>query len=117
MTATWESEARERGCSDARAAASWIVDGNTDVEAARRLIRMIEDGDPAADDYMPRRPDLSGEFADDLTPDSLAEEITGADDIEAELVDQLASAYEQGVSDTFGDACETELRRFVGEER
>lgn len=112
----WTAEARERGADDARAAASWAADGNTDPAAARRVLRMLDDGDPAADDYLPRRPDLSGEFADDLTPDALAEAITGADaaEIDSDLIDALASAYEAGVSEAFEDACVAELRRAGG---
>jgi hypothetical protein len=110
----WQGEARARGQSDARAAASWITDGNTKHEAAVAVLQLAEDGDPALDDYLPRRPDLSGEFADDLTPASLAEEITGADasEIDSDLIDTLADAYEDGVSETFEDACVAELRQF-----
>jgi hypothetical protein len=113
----WESEAQSRGGSDARGAATWTVDGNTGWAHARKVLTMIQDGDPAVDDCLPRRPDLSGEFADELTPDRLAEEVTGQDagDIEDELVDRLATAYEYGVSETFEHAVERELMLAVGD--
>lgn len=112
----WTDEARQRGRDDARAVASWTTDGNTEHEAAARLLQMAENGDPALDDYLPRRPSLSGEFADDPTPQSLAEEITGVDGVADEVIDALATAYDGAVSEVFEDACVAELRQFVGEE-
>lgn len=107
-------EAYERGADAARAAASWTADGNTRPEDAARVLAMLRDGDPEADDFLPRRPDLSGEFADDPTPATLAEEITGLDlgagtDENVALIDAIADAFERGVSETFEEACEAEL--------
>jgi hypothetical protein len=70
----------------------------------------MSDGDPALDDYLPARPNLSGEWADGLTPLALAREITGDDDPAAELIDRLAEAYDDAVAETFEQACEAELR-------
>lgn len=110
---TFAQEAWARGEDDARAAASWIADGNTKTEAIHQLLTMMEDGDPAVDDYLPRRPNLSGEFADDLTPLSLAREITGQDDPDPDTIDMIADAYEEAVSETFEGACQEELLRWV----
>lgn len=100
-----ERAAYERGCEAARAAASWIIDGNTSREHIERLARMMDDGDPALDQYLPTKPNLSGEWADDVTDHSLAVQLVGPD-YYAPQRDAVASAWEQGVSDTFSDECE-----------
>jgi hypothetical protein len=110
-----EQEAYALGAEHARTAASWI--GPMEHRSAREILSLIEAGDPRADEYLPRRPDLSGEFADDPTPLSIAREITGLDLIgdgtAVEEIDAICDAYEQGVSDTFEDACVTELRKWA----
>lgn len=111
-----EDEAGERGREAARAAAGWAADGNSDVAERRRVLEMMRAGDPAADDYIPRLPDLSGEVAGDLTPVELARELTGEDDPEPELIDALAEAWGDAVSEEFGPAVERELIRFVAPE-
>lgn len=111
----WEAaleDARELGRDAGRAAGTWAADGNSDVEERRRVLAMLEDGDPEAWDYLPNRPNLSGEFADDLTPAKLADEL-GFEDATSEMIDALADAYEEGVSETFESACEEELRKFT----
>lgn len=106
------------GVEAAQAAASWAADGNTDAAAIARLLEMMEAGDPALEQYLPPTPDLSGEWADGPTPTSLALEVTSIDPDDddeswAATVDALADAWEQGVADTFEQACEAELRRHV----
>lgn len=108
------------GRDDAQSAASWVADGNTDPGHIRRVLTMLEDGDPAADAYLPAWPDLSGEWADARTPQSLFSEVTGlaaeAGDADGEVVDSLADAYTRGVDETFLDACETALRKWLPED-
>ena len=70
----WIDKAYSVGVDRANMAASWTYDGNSDVEERARVLAMLRAGDPVAHDYLPRRPDLSGEFADALTPLSLVEE-------------------------------------------
>jgi hypothetical protein len=118
-----EREAYRLGVAAAEAAASWAADGNTPDEHRRRVLAMLADGDPMADDYLPAMPNLSGERADALTPHSLAGEILGDEsDEQGELredpsvVDAIADAWEAGVSDTFRPACERELRAGLGED-
>lgn len=114
-------EARQRGRNAAEAAATWTVDGNTKRDHALRVLGMIRAGDPEADDYLPNRPNLSGEFSDAPTVQSLTAEIIGAetepygDEIEP-YMDVVADAFEDGVGEAFEPACERELIRFVGEE-
>jgi hypothetical protein len=107
-----ERQAYELGAEHARNAASWIVDGNTERELIPTVLEMIDNGDPAVSDYLPREPNLSGEYADDMTPSVLYREITGSDisSDRGALVDTLADAYEAGVSDTFYAECERILR-------
>jgi hypothetical protein len=105
--------ARMQGRQVAADAATWATDGNTDPEHARRVLAMLEDGDPAAWDYLPRIPNLSGEYSDEPTPRDLADlflEGAEGDDLTA-----LADAWEEGVGEMFGDACEAELRNALGD--
>jgi hypothetical protein len=76
-------------------------------------------GSARADDHIgsclwPRwEPDLSGEWADAPTPDSLYREIIGEPLLvanDAAVRDEIADAWEAGVSDTFGPECERILR-------
>jgi hypothetical protein len=104
------NEARELGRRAARAVASWTVDGNTKPEFVATVLRMAEDGDPVLWDYLPAQPTLSGEWADDPTPASLARDILG-EDWTAEDAGDLAAAWDEGVAEVFEDACVAELRR------
>jgi hypothetical protein len=119
----WLTEAGSLGAEAGRAAASWVLDGNASPEHYARLLRMIDDGDPRAEESLPTRPNLSGEWADSPTPISLYEQITGLDHSEEEdaagmayetligsVVDAIANAWEEGVSETFEIECERLLR-------
>lgn len=108
----WCEQARELGREAGRNAGSWAADGNTSAEHIRKVLTMIEDGDPEADDFLPRKPNLSGEFADDPTPRSVALDIIG-EDYEPDDRDALCDAWEDGVRETFMDACVAELRGFL----
>lgn len=118
----YEAAARDLGIEHARNAASWVVDGNTPQDAIRRVVKLLDAGDDLSD-YVPREPNLSGEYADDLTPIRLYEQVTGESHNAAEdaaglgyetlvgsVVDALADAYEAGVSETFQVECERILR-------
>lgn len=105
--------AREAGCDAARAAASWTVEaGRCDPVAIAQTLKGLEDGDPVAYDSLPPAPDLSGEWADSPTPRSLAADL-GADPEDAELVEAIADAFEDGVLETFEAVCVAELRKYV----
>jgi hypothetical protein len=112
----YQREAYELGKEHARNAASWVTDGNESDDSRLNKLSMIADGDPEVFDYLPREPNLSGEFADDPTPLSLARDITGQDDPDPDLTDTLAQAYDDGVSNTFLFSCEKELRGSLGDE-
>jgi hypothetical protein len=100
---------RVRGYSDGTAAATWIVDGNTDDPAGYlgRLLAGMADGDPQIMDELPA-PRLSGEYADDPSwNDILRDECEGAEFIlEHDLDGDLYDAYE----DKFHEAVEKQIR-------
>lgn len=119
------NEAAELGREAAAAAASWSTDGNESTDSQRAKLQQLRDGDPAVWDILPNTPNLSGEWADDPTPTSLFEELIGrppeldrldAESRDAGLLDALAQAWEDGVGETFGPACELQLLRAVGGE-
>lgn len=118
----WAEDARNLGREHGTSAASWVADGNSEEASMRRLLTMLDDGDPEADDYLPPRPTLSGEWADGMTPRSLFEYVTGFDahaeasfnaDAYNGVVDALCEAYEAGVDETFTTECERVLHAFV----
>ena len=108
------TEASKLGRDAGRAAGSWAADGNTKQQHITNVLKMLDDGDPEASDYLPPTPNLSGEWADDLTPAKLFEEVVGreATERDAELKDTLATAWEDGVMETFENQCEKTLRSF-----
>jgi hypothetical protein len=123
---TWTREARELGERAGCDAASWVLDGRNSQEHYIQLARMMDDGDPRLDEYLPARPNLSGEWSDDLTPIGLYEAVTGEDHAAAEeraglayetlvgsVVDALADAWEEGVSETFDHECERLVREAI----
>ncbi len=114
----WVEEARLLGVEHAEAAAGWSFDGNSDPAERARVLAMLRDGDPVADDFLPAQPNLSGEWADSLAPGELFELIVGrepASDADGDLVERLADGYEQGVGEAFAPACELALIAFCGE--
>ena len=115
----WAHRAYLEGAQAAENAASWTVDGNTPESTISALLEDLLNGDPRADEYLPARPDLSGQWADAPTPRSLFETVTGLDahaeaswnaDAYGAIVDSLCEAFETAVSDTFEPACERVLR-------
>jgi hypothetical protein len=114
----YENEAREMGRRAGIAAASWVFDGNTSPFQVERMVKWMDDGDPQYEQYLPARPNLSGEWADDPTPGTLAYEITGLDSDYPgfdQIVDAIADAWEAGVDETFEVECERILREALSE--
>lgn len=104
-------DARTRGREDGVAAGSWILDGNSTEDAARTLLRGMENCDPAVMDSLPGSP-LSGEFADGLLPrDLLADYGLTEDDTAA---DDLLTAYEDGYAEGVMDEAERSARALLG---
>lgn len=108
--------ARRDGRSAGENAASWVFDGNTSAETYARVLRGLEDGDPETLNVL-RVPNLSGEYADDPTPRSLAEDYGIEDradldaDARADLEAEVADAWETAATDAFFYAVEKTARR------
>lgn len=98
------------GREHAQNAASWTTDGNTSPEWAAAALSLMQDGDPAVWDVLPNEPNLSGEWADDLNPYSLADAVDlGINDMQEGDLDAVCEAYTEAVAQTFGPACEAAL--------
>lgn len=87
--------AEQDGYDRGKAAGSWLLDGNSTEDTARRLLEGIEGGDPEIMDALPSAP-LSGEWADSLTP----AEVLGWYDLDEEhdAADEILRAFEDGYS-------------------
>ena len=86
---------------DGTARGSWVVDGTSGERFIRDLLRRYEDGDPEAYDLEPAP--LSGEYADDPTPNTVYRSL-GMSDEDVERDDpagQLLTDYEIAFSEAF----------------
>lgn len=99
-------EAYSLGVDAGTSAASWV-----DFDDPARALQMLDDGDPEIYDAV-REPNLSGEYAGDPTPLSVAEEL-GIENPTPDELEAIASAWEEGVTDTFWPTVEGRLRRLV----
>lgn len=108
------SAARRDGKAAGESAASWAFDGNTSRETYARIIRGFEDGDPEILDSLPW-PNLSGEWAGDPTPRSLAEDygITEERDPSGDLTADACDAWEDAASSAFKRALTAACRAFL----
>lgn len=108
------AHARYLGADAALAAASWLTMSEADARS------ILDDVDPEVMDRHPE-PNLSGEFADDPTPRTLAREVIGAhsDDGDSclfdELEDAIATAWEDGRDAVWSDALEATALRALGD--
>jgi hypothetical protein len=111
--AAYVAQSEWLGASAAQQAASWLV---LSVAQARAILNRDTCNDAVSD--LPA-PSLSGEWADDLTPDLLAQEVgltrehltVCADD----FVDELTDAWEQGRDLVWWDAVRAVALRLTGE--
>ena len=95
-------------------AASWVFDGNTTDETYLAFLKGIDDGDPAILDSV-TTPNLSGEWAGDPTPGSLADAygLTPNNDPDGERLMAACYAWEAAASDAFWAEIERVARRHV----
>lgn len=96
------AQARKDGRAAGHAAASWCYDGNTDAAWYERTLKGLEDGDPMVLDSF-NVPNLSGEYADAPTPQSLAEDY-GLDeqrDPDGYILDEACTEWENAASEAF----------------
>lgn len=111
MNTTTDAEraAYALGQDDGESAAGWLIDGRTTRPECtlQRLVRGIDDGDPEVLDALPLA-DLSGEWADGLTPALLGWEVgLDPDTLDGDDLSALCDAYESG----FDAGVEAEVRR------
>jgi hypothetical protein len=104
-------QARYLGADAALAAASWVEMTEADARS------ILEDVDPEVLDRYPE-PNLSGEWADDPTPVSLAHEV-GANDGDiafwsGNLLDPISEAWEEGRDAVWSDALQAHALRTLG---
>lgn len=108
-----DRKVREQGRSDGSAVASWVIDGNTSVETAHRIVKGIEDCDPAIFDGFPVL--QLGEWADDPAfADILHDldiELDGDDACERE--DDLFALYSDGWSEGLIERIECDARAML----
>jgi hypothetical protein len=98
---TTEDKARELGRERGKAAASWVFDGNTTDETYRTFLRLYDDGDPLIDQFAITASGwLSGEYADDPSPTTLARDL----DLPTETDEDLAALNE--ACNTYEEAAE-----------
>jgi hypothetical protein len=100
--------AAELGRQHGQSKASWAIDGNTTTETMQRIMRGLEEGDPAILDMCPAP--LSGEWADEPTPATVLDTIgIGEEGDTAEDADVALAAYE----DAFTTAYWEEVQRTI----
>lgn len=108
----YRAQARYLGADAAMAAASWLL---LSLSQARSV---LDDIDPMVLDAI-AEPNLSGEWADDLTPDLLAEEVSrdvdGRNVSCTELVNDIAEAWEEGRDLVWWDAVQGVALRTLGD--
>jgi hypothetical protein len=103
--------AEQEGYDAGRAAGSWLLDGDSMEDAARRLLHGIEDGEPEIMDALPSAP-LSAEWADSLTPS----EVLGRYDLDADhdAADDVLRAFEDGYERGVKDEAVRSARALLG---
>jgi hypothetical protein len=109
------AEAEKLGKAHGINAAEWAIQDSwggrvsspQDYKAAKAFLDGAEAGDPAImDGFNP--PNLSGEWADSMTPAKLIEEVTeGEISLEPEDESAICDAYEQAASDSYWQELET----------
>jgi hypothetical protein len=102
-----KAEAAKLGTEAGEAAASWVFDGNSTQAAYLKILTGIIEGDPLVLDSL-AEPNLSGEWGDETTPGTLADELGLAEDDLA--VDDACEAWEQAARDAFWAGVELAAR-------
>lgn len=110
--AAYLARSRWLGVDAALSAASWLVLSETQARS------ILDDTDPVVLDAI-AEPNLSGEWADDLIPDLLAEEVgltrDGLHIACDELVNEIADAWEDGRDLVWWDAVQAVALRILGD--
>ena len=95
-------DAHNMGEEAGRNAADWCYDGNTDDNWFVLVLKGLDDGDPAVYDRF-RVPNLSGEYAGDPTPATLADslDLDYDSDDDRTILDDACEHYLTAASDAF----------------
>ena len=104
--------AREMGRAAGRAAATWFFDGNTTDETYASVARGVAEGDPEILDMF-KVPDLSGEWADGLTPDGLMARVYAHPERNRDNEDAVCQAWEDGAQEGYMAEIERTLREMA----
>lgn len=102
-----EDLAKVEGHQRGQDAASWFFDGNTSRETYAEILKGIQDGDPAVLDRLPSA-DLSGEWADSPTPQTLYDVLSMNEAETERFGDEVCSAFEQAYGSAVQDVLERE---------
>jgi hypothetical protein len=110
MAETLAERAAKIGAEHGKNAASWVFDGNTDRETYARVLKGIEEGDPAVL-AAHNVPSLSAEYmSEGYGERDLAEELDIDPDGETEKLDSAAEAYRLAAGQAFWDEVERAAR-------
>jgi hypothetical protein len=100
-TTTLTERAAEKGREHGKAAASHAFGDSTEPILYQQVVDLYETGDPALHDLIPSPSWLSGENADDPTPNSLMAAL-GVPEGEQDMVaDEVCTAYEEAADEAF----------------
>ncbi len=102
-------KARRLGSVLGLGAGTWVFDSNTTTERYREILRAIEDGDPVLENYITEPSWLSGMWGTP-TPRSLAADLGIDPDLDAYLLDEACTAYEQAAGAAFWAEVERQAR-------
>lgn len=106
--------ARKIGEQNGKNAASWVFDGNTSIETYQTVLSGINEGDPQVYDMF-REPDLSGEYADDYSIQTLGDDIGIDLNLTiTEDIDKIGDAYTEAARIAFWDEIERIARLQLG---
>ena len=111
MATTLRNMAIAEGKSVGEAMASWVFDGNTDQDTYARMLKGIQEGDPDILDNL-RTPNLSGEWADEPTPASLAYDL--GIDPDDDRLDHLCQMWEDAAHLAFWGEIERVCKYHIG---
>lgn len=102
------AHARYLGADAALSTNTWIEMSESDARS------ILSDVDPEVMDRYPE-PNLSGEWADDPTPSTLAYEILGTRDVDPDVENALSDAWEEGRDEVWSDALQATALRVLGD--
>jgi hypothetical protein len=101
--------AEQLGAEHGTSAATWV-----EIDNAAAILQGIEDGDPEIMDALPCA-DLSGEWADGLTPRQLVDDVLSEIDTDSKVDSETANDWSDGICDAYEFAFNTAAEFAVAE--